>query len=151
MRVGLNAWFWDQPHTGSGQYLRRLVGQMAALEPGAEILLVAPCAVEGEPPGVTATVPRPFLLPSENLRKVWFEQVAFPRACRRHAVDVAHVPYWAAPAAPSCPTAVTIHDLIPLLLPAYRGGPAVRGLFRPHRRRVRRTQGIPQRKPLPAP
>jgi len=60
------------------------------------------------------------------LGKVWFEQVAFPRACRRLKADVAHVPYWASPFFPSVPTVVTIHDLIPLLLPEYRGGPLVR-------------------------
>ncbi|MBN1179119.1 MAG: glycosyltransferase family 4 protein, partial [Anaerolineae bacterium] len=40
--------------------------------------------------------------------------------------DVAHVPYWAPPMAPRVPTVVTIHDLIPLLLRPYRGGPPVR-------------------------
>lgn len=61
-----------------------------------------------------------------NLDKVWFEQVAFPRACRHWGADVAHVPYWGSPSRPAVPTAVTIHDLIPLLLPAYRGGAMVR-------------------------
>jgi glycosyltransferase involved in cell wall biosynthesis len=56
---------------------------------------------------------------NENLAKVWFEQVSFPRACR--GMEVAHVPYFAPPLHPSIPTVVTIHDLIPLILPAYRG------------------------------
>jgi glycosyltransferase involved in cell wall biosynthesis len=41
-------------------------------------------------------------------------------------VDVAHVPYWGSPLWPPLPTVVTIHDLIPLLLPHYRGSPLVR-------------------------
>jgi glycosyltransferase involved in cell wall biosynthesis len=60
-----------------------------------------------------------------RLGKVLFEQVAFPRACRRWGADVAHVPYWGSPLRPPAPTVVTIHDLIPALLPAYRGGPLV--------------------------
>ncbi len=32
------------------------------------------------------------------------------------------MPYWAAPLWAPCPVVVTIHDLIPRLLPAYRGG-----------------------------
>jgi glycosyltransferase involved in cell wall biosynthesis len=40
--------------------------------------------------------------------------------------DVAHVPYWGSPLGPSVPTVVSILDLIPLLLPEYRGGPLVR-------------------------
>ena len=55
-----------------------------------------------------------------------FEQIVFPRECARLGVDVAHVPYWAGPLRPSVPTVVTIHDLIPLLLREYRGGPLVR-------------------------
>jgi glycosyltransferase involved in cell wall biosynthesis len=45
-----------------------------------------------------------------------------PRACRRWGATLLHVPYWAAPLRSPVPTAVTVHDLIPLLLPAYRGG-----------------------------
>jgi len=36
------------------------------------------------------------------------------------------VPYWGSPLFPTVPTVVTVHDLIPLLLPAYRGNPLVR-------------------------
>jgi glycosyltransferase involved in cell wall biosynthesis len=68
----------------------------------------------------------PIPCPRSNLGKVWFEQITFPRACRRLHVDVAHVPYWAPPLRPAIPTVVTIHDLIPLLLREYRGGPLVR-------------------------
>ncbi len=55
-------------------------------------------------------------------RKLYWEQVAFPAAARRLRADVMWVPYWAAPLWQPCPVAVTVHDLIPLLLPAYRGG-----------------------------
>ena len=57
-----------------------------------------------------------------NLAKLWFEQVTFPRACRRLRADVAFVPYWGSPWWRPCPMVVTVHDLIPLLLPLYRGG-----------------------------
>jgi glycosyltransferase involved in cell wall biosynthesis len=58
--------------------------------------------------------------------KVFFEQMAFPRICRRWGADVAHVPYWGSPLGSTVRTVVTVHDLIPLLLPAYRGGALVR-------------------------
>jgi glycosyltransferase involved in cell wall biosynthesis len=61
-----------------------------------------------------------------NLGKVVFEQAAFPWLSRRWGADVAHVPYWGSPLVPSVPTVVTVHDIIPLLLPAYRGGSLVR-------------------------
>ncbi len=57
-----------------------------------------------------------------DLAKVWFEQVAFPRAAERMRADIAFVPYWAPPLQCRVPLAVTIHDVIPLALPEYRGG-----------------------------
>ncbi len=107
MRVALNAWFWNRPETGSGQYTRRLAEHLTAVDPSLEITPI-------HPP------------PTGNLGKVLFEQVTFPRRARRIGADVAHVPYWAPPVAPTVPTVVTIHDLIPLRLRAYRGGPLVR-------------------------
>ncbi len=68
----------------------------------------------------------PFDRLNTNLAKLWFEQVAFPRACRRLRADVAFVPYWGSPWWSPCPVVVTVHDLIPLLLPQYRGGPLQR-------------------------
>jgi glycosyltransferase involved in cell wall biosynthesis len=130
MRVALNAWFWDSPTTGSGQYTRCLVERLAKIAPDLEIALVAPekalSSLKSQTPNVWhQPIANRYRLPA-NLYKVWFEQVAFPRACRRLGADVAHVPYWAPLLRPSVPTVVTIHDLIPLLLPEYRGGPLVR-------------------------
>jgi glycosyltransferase involved in cell wall biosynthesis len=72
-------------------------------------------------PNVT---PVPVLLPAwpENWRKLWWEQVAAPRAAARLGADLYWTPYWAAPWWQPMPVCVTIHDLIPRLLPAYRGG-----------------------------
>lgn len=113
MRIAINAWFWNSPTTGSGEYTRRLVEHLTALAPDLEIRIINPRA--GRQTCKLA-----------DLYKVWFEQFVFPHACRRLKADVAHVPYWAPPLFPSVPTIVTIHDLIPLLLPQYRGGPLVR-------------------------
>jgi len=133
-RVAVNAWFWASSTSGSGQYVRHLVPALAteaALE--LEIVLVAP---RGWIPDLNEAV-RSLNLPNVNtylvegtrylppaMAKVWFEQIAFPAACSRLSADLAHVPYWAPPYRPTVPTIVTIHDLIPLLLPEYR-----RGLF----------------------
>lgn len=133
MRVAVNAWFWDSPASGSGQYTRRLVERLAALDPSLEVALVAPQGwgfqVSRFTPHVSGCLqPETWNLKLEtgSLRKTWFEQVVFPLACRRLRADVAHVPYWASPLTPSVPTVVTIHDLIPLVLREYRGGPLVR-------------------------
>jgi glycosyltransferase involved in cell wall biosynthesis len=128
MRIAINAWFLDQPGTGSGQYLHGLLQSLPGLASEHQFLLFAPPGrVELQVPGLQVSLQAlssPFW--RSDLGKVLFEQVAFPWACRRWGADVAHVPYWGSPLRPPVPTVVTVHDLIPLLLPAYRGGLPVR-------------------------
>jgi glycosyltransferase involved in cell wall biosynthesis len=139
MRVALNGWFWDQPTVGSGQYLHHLVEHLPRAAPAHTYYLVVPAddlpvgaaprgrpgageSVGGEHTG--SPLPHPVSLPfgreRPRLRKLFFEQVAFPRACRALGADMAHVPYWGSPLFAPCPVVVTIHDLIPVVLPAYR-------------------------------
>jgi glycosyltransferase involved in cell wall biosynthesis len=125
MRIAINGWFWDQPHTGSGQYTRQLLTHLLQIAPEHEYILVTP---EGSQrvTGQRVTRNSSLVTRKPGLRKVWFEQVTFPRACRRLGADLAHVPYWGSPLSPTVPTLVTIYDLIPLLLPEYRGNVLVR-------------------------
>jgi glycosyltransferase involved in cell wall biosynthesis len=135
MRIGINALFWERPETGSGQYTSNLLQALAKANPTNKYLLISP----GPAPSVSefqlpiSNLQSPisnFQLPTSNLRKnltkLCFEQVAFPLACRRLELDLAHVPYFASPLFSAVPTVVTVHDLIPLILPAYRGSPLVR-------------------------
>ncbi|MDI7276230.1 MAG: glycosyltransferase family 1 protein, partial [Anaerolineae bacterium] len=131
LRVALNASFWGQETIGSGQYLQHLVEALALLPGGPAVELYGPRGLHAGRPlpgGVTwRDVPASaWRRLGENPEKVWFEQVAFPRAARAGGVAVAHVPYFASPLLPACPTVVTVHDLIPLVLPAYRSSALVR-------------------------
>jgi len=128
MRVVVNGWFWNQPETGSGQYARGCISALARLAPEARITVVAPQVAgrrsqEELPPNCDL---RPAPCALSDWSKLRFEQVAFPRLCRELRADVAHVPYWGSPLIPGVPTVVSILDLIPMLLPEYRGGPLVR-------------------------
>jgi glycosyltransferase involved in cell wall biosynthesis len=128
MRIAINAWFLNRPGTGSGQYLHGLLRALPEFARGHQFLLASPVEQpEPDVPGLQVEY-WPFRSPHwrSNLGKLFFEQVAFPRVCRQWQADVAHVPYWGSPLQSWMPTVVTIHDLIPLLLPAYRGGPLVR-------------------------
>lgn len=122
MRVALNGLFLAFPATGTGQYLRELVRAMRAQAPQDEFVLLAPHDDPTAPAalGVHATV-----LKQENFAKLEFEQITFPRASR-NTCNVAHVPHFGPPLFSKPPTVVTIHDLIPLVLPTYRGSIAVR-------------------------
>jgi glycosyltransferase involved in cell wall biosynthesis len=129
MKIAINAWFIDRPTTGSGQYLTHLLTEYAA-DPAGHTFLLCGHAYHRQPE-VTGQLPACFEWQTRrtpfdrlycHLAKLWFEQVSFPRACRRWGADLVHVPYWGSPLRPPAPTVVTVHDLIPLLLPAYGGG-----------------------------
>jgi glycosyltransferase involved in cell wall biosynthesis len=130
IRIALNAWFWDNPSVGSGQYLKYLAPALLEIDDNLEIILVSPKPFKTKPetkPRLKFHVaPTPFPNQTSNLAKVWFEQITFPRACQRLGVDVAHVPYFGSSLSPTVPTVVTVHDLIPMMLPEYRGNALVR-------------------------
>ena len=122
MHVALNAWFWNRPDTGSGQYVRRLVGAFESVAPDLKITLIAPEDQETVPPSDRVHVKTIPLRGSGHLAKFRFEQNGFPQAAAEVGADLAHVPYWGSPLNSPIPIVVTVHDLIPLLLPEYRGG-----------------------------
>jgi len=145
MRVLLNGWFWGQIAAGSGQYLGHLLSHLVAVAPQHEYMLAVWRQQRSlpEPPDCRLLpLATPFDRVSEDLSKVWFEQVAYPRACRRVGADLAHVPHWGSPWRPTVPTVVTIHDLIPLLLPAYRGSALVRSYTRLAAAAARRADAV---------
>lgn len=122
MHVAINAAFWNQPNTGSGQYTRQLVYHLNRMVSDLTITLVYPQvagqpAPEAVPPSVQVK-----LVPVRpgNLGKVWFEQRLFPQACREVGATVAHVPYWGGPLQSPVPLVVTVHDLTTMLVPEYR-------------------------------
>jgi glycosyltransferase involved in cell wall biosynthesis len=134
MRIVISGMFWDQPTVGSGQYLHGLLDALVRVAPEHNYTLLLPSAVGPAPvlPGGVAScvVPTPFDGWSENLAKLWFEQVGAPLAAARLRADLLHVPYFAPPLRAPVPVVATVLDLIPLLLPEYRGGPAVRAYVR---------------------
>ncbi|HHY53893.1 MAG TPA: glycosyltransferase family 4 protein [Chloroflexi bacterium] len=130
LHVAVNGWMAGRLTSGSGQYLDHLLDWLPRLAPDMQISLLlpihpaldtmTPAAVYARWPSVACI---PVALPPlpENLAKLWWEQVAAPRAARRARADLYWVPYWAGPFWTPLPVVITVHDLIPLLLPAYRG------------------------------
>jgi len=126
VRVAINALFWNQPATGSGQYVRRLVAHLASQASDIELLLVTPRgqSLLHRPAGVRAVSSGAAV--QHGLQKLAYEQGGFVRAARRAGAALLHIPYFAPPRWPRLPMVVTIHDLIPLLLHGYRGNLLVR-------------------------
>jgi glycosyltransferase involved in cell wall biosynthesis len=165
MRIVVNGWFLDQLATGSGQYLAALTAWLPHAGAAHDLILVIPRSsqpVNGKghtasgslqssmvnrqtsiaPGWQTIEASTPFDAFHRHLAKLWFEQVAFPRACWRLRADVALAPYWGSPWWRPCLTVVTVHDLIPLLLPLYRGGPLQRAYTGLVARTARRAHAV---------
>lgn len=134
MRIAISGMFWTEPHVGSGQYLHNLVEQFAAQPNGHRFILVIPRYLKPQKPSLphfqTVVMPTPFDGRNENLAKVWFEQISLGQVCRKLRADLVHVPYFGSPRYLRVPTVVTVHDLIPLLVPGNRGGRAVQTYMR---------------------
>lgn len=126
MQIVVNGWFWSETAVGSGRYLAALAAVLPRLATTHELVLALPAlrtASGSLPDGWRPVRLRtPFDRLSSDLAKVWFEQIAFPALCHRLGAGVGFVPYWGSPWFRPCPMVVTVHDLIPLLLPLYRGG-----------------------------
>lgn len=134
MRIAISGMFWAEPHVGSGQYLHHLVRALEQESSGHRFVLVIPRYTVTERPQIhgwqVVLMPTPFDRRNRNLAKLWFEQIALGQVCRKLRVDLLHAPYFAAPLRPPARVVVTIHDLIPLLLPAYRGSQRVQQYMR---------------------
>ncbi len=126
MRVALSGWFWERPETGSGQYLRYLTAALADVAPASRFVVITPSPPAPEDAGAPNV--EFVVAPGKrtNFGKLRWEQMTLPLMARRVGADLLHVPYWAPPLHAALPVVVTVHDLIPLLLKPYRGGPLVR-------------------------
>ncbi len=147
MRVALNAHFYHHPGTGTGQYLQHLVRTYRAGVAPVEALPFCdgtPSAPYGGwPSGVAPRLTRTTAdRLGANVRKLWWEQVAWPRLARGSEAAVQHVPYFAPPLVPTGPTVVTIHDLIQLIIPEYVTSPLVRAYNALVGRAAHRAQAI---------
>ncbi len=141
MRIGINAHFFQFPASGSGQYLRHLLHALADVDTHNTYLLLGPQQLpqrgNGQPQRSSTTTfpyqvyPAPaFARRSVHIEKVVWEQFTAPAAAKKAGVDIFHVPYFAPPLLPRTPTIVTIHDVIPLRLPAYRAGVKIEAYMR---------------------
>jgi glycosyltransferase involved in cell wall biosynthesis len=124
MHIAINAWFWDIPNSGSGQYLRRLVHAISKVDPELELSLVMP-SHNPEPDGVpddVEIVTTGHETASSKFKKVLFEQYTFPKMAKKIKANIAHVPYWGSSLSYSIPTVVSVLDVIPLMYPIYASG-----------------------------
>ncbi len=130
MDIAVNGYFLNVHHTGSGQYVYHLLRALEKHNPDLALSARVPYFTRNTMRPVGGIHARPPLwgaLGGGNLAKVWWEQVTWPRQAAALGEDaVGHVPYFGPPLAHPFPLVATIHDLIPVTLPAYRGNPLAR-------------------------
>jgi glycosyltransferase involved in cell wall biosynthesis len=127
LRVALDAGFLALPPSGVGSYVAGLLDALAARDDVTIARLT--------PPGALTTV-------DPRLMRLAWDAVGVGIAQRRFApgADLLHVPAFSAPVLPGVPLIVTIHDVIPLVLPEYRASRAMRLYLRLMARTVRRAR-----------
>lgn len=120
MRIAVDARALQGPATGVGRYLEGLVGAWLDLFPEDAFVflgsrpLVLPEALSGR----VETRPSPVPMPGT----AWLQTLA-PLTAARAGADVFFGPLGIAPLASPLPTVLTVHDLTPLLFPAWHDLP----------------------------
>lgn len=121
MRVAMDASMLALPPSGTATYVRALSAALRANFPDLDVEPLEPAwdddAIAGPIGRVTG---------NRRLRRFLWDAFGSGRAARRVTPDLLHVPRFAAPVWAPCPLVVTIHDVIPLVMPAYRGSRAMR-------------------------
>lgn len=124
VHIAINGWFWDQPNTGSGQYVRELLRALCQIDRKNQYTLVLPAHITPEAvPEAVNIVQTGGGVPGK-LGKVWFEQRQYPAAVGQCGADIAHVPYWGPPLSSPAKLVTSVLDVVPLLFPEYAQGVA---------------------------
>lgn len=123
--IALSGLLLDSPHSGTATYTRHLVPLLPAAAPDLAFRLYGRNSA-GKLSGVpTRRIQTPLQRfnhgrgPGARLDKLAWEVVSLPLAAALDGASLIHSLYFAAPIVASTPVAVTIHDVIPLVLPGY--------------------------------
>ena len=128
MRIGVNALFLQRPQTGMGQHLFHLLKGLDENDKQNTYILLSPRfrhTSVGRFPQLSERFQNIEVVSAlrrfgERFEALWWEQVGMVRACHKAGVDLLHCPYFTAPYFLPARTVVTVHDVIPLVMPEYR-------------------------------
>jgi glycosyltransferase involved in cell wall biosynthesis len=127
VRVAIDASFLSMPPSGTGVYLAALLRELPNLDPELELIEIA--SEPAREPVAGAALPKRIvgkIAADPRVRRGAWELGGSSIAARNAKPDVLHIPSFAAPIVPPCPLVVTVHDVIPLMLPEYRASAAMR-------------------------
>jgi len=136
IRVALDTSFLALPPSGIGTYVRNLQAAMPAAAPDVELVPLAPDWDDDDPEG---RISWRRLTADPRARRFLWDLHGVVEAASRARPALLHLPQMTAPLRPSAPLVVTVHDVIPYLLPDYRRSRAMRLNLAVMRRTIRRA------------
>jgi glycosyltransferase involved in cell wall biosynthesis len=143
VRVAIDGSFLSLPPSGIGTYLRHLTTALREIAPDLDLRLIEPDWTNNQPASTsfpTSIVHR--VRTDRRLRRALWDLGDVSRQAARVEADLLHIPHLATPIRSRTPLIVTIHDVIPFLLPAYQASRAMQINLAVIRRTVRSARLI---------
>lgn len=131
LQIGVDALLLQRPEVGMGQHLFHLLRGLDQYDRENRYILLSPRfrrASIGRFPQLSDRFQNIEVVSAlrrfgERFERLWWEQVGIVRASHREHIELLHCPYFAAPYFLPVRTVVTVHDVIPLVMPEYRARP----------------------------
>jgi glycosyltransferase involved in cell wall biosynthesis len=127
MRIALNADLLSAPSTGIGRYLSQLIESLGQVDGVNEYIMLSHLSIPSHlpTPSSFSWEEIPVSGPSEQIRRVRWEQRTFPEIARKRNAKMLFVPFFGAPAMANLPSIITVHDLLPFSVLEYRPNSAI--------------------------
>ena len=119
MRIAFDGEFERLPPSGIGGYVQNLLATMPDVASDLDLVVL-------NPNWDHSVSQEPGLLRDRRLQRASWELFGFAEQARGYRPDLLHIPSFAAPIRSPAPFVVTIHDMIPFLIPAYRASRPMR-------------------------
>ncbi len=133
MRIAIDAQFRSLPPSGTGSYLEALLRELPDVLDDDDLLAI------DRPAKLGAAILPDRLRSDPRALRFWWETCGFGRAASRVSPGLLHIPSFAAPIRSRVPFVVTIHDVIPFVLPEYRASRPMRVHLAAMKRTTRRA------------
>lgn len=127
MRIAITVEDLTDPNSDTARFLSQLITELGKIDGVNEYLMLSSMAISSPPttPSTFSWEDVPVNGPSEQLRRVRWDQRIFPDNAKKRGANILFVPSFAPPSLGSLPTIVTIPDLLPFTLPEYRPNSAL--------------------------
>jgi glycosyltransferase involved in cell wall biosynthesis len=149
MKIGINARFLAHPYSGIGIYTKNIIRALADLDKENEYHIA--CHKKLEETSLNGIkLPKNFhfhRVPqkgkgTEGMKKSYWEMVQLPKFFKKLGVDIVHSTYPNLAAYKSQKHVVTVHDIIPWILPGYVQSPLSKLYHRASKRRTKKADHV---------